>query len=116
MFPKLGKRRELAKSFRPIRLTSFLLKTMERLVDLRIKEGPLKDYPFNLMQHAYLECNSTYTALHDLVYTIDGSLAQKAFALDVFLDVEGAFDNTFFESMEDAASDLDHGFCSTINR
>jgi hypothetical protein len=44
----------------------------------------------------------------------DGSLAQKEFALGVFLDVEEAFDNTSFESMDDAASD--HGGCSTINR
>jgi hypothetical protein len=87
---------------------------MERLVDFHIKEGPLKDYPLNPMQHAYLKCKSTETALHDLVYKIDGSLAQKEFALGVFFDVEGAFDNTSFESMDDAAND--HGVCSTINR
>jgi hypothetical protein len=38
----------------------------------------------------------------------------KEFVFDVFLDVEGASDNTSFESMHDAASD--HGVCSTINR
>jgi hypothetical protein len=43
---------ELAKSFRPISLTSLLLKTMERLLDLHIKEGPIKNYPLNPMQHA----------------------------------------------------------------
>jgi hypothetical protein len=67
---------------------------MERLMDLHIKEGPLKDYPLKPMQHAYLKGKSTETALHDLVYKIDGSVAQKEFALGVFLDVEGAFDNT----------------------
>jgi hypothetical protein len=100
-------------AFRPISLTSFHLKTMERL-DLHIKEGPLKDYLLNPMQYAYLKGKSTETALHDLVYKIYGSLAQKEFALGVFLDVEGAVDNTSFESMDDAASD--HGVCSTINR
>jgi hypothetical protein len=39
---------------------------------------------------------------------------RKKFALGVFLDVEGAFDNTYFESADDAASN--HGVCSTINR
>jgi hypothetical protein len=58
---------------------------MERLVDLHIKEGPLKDYPLNSMHHAYLNGKSTETALHDFVYKIDGSLAQKEFALGVFL-------------------------------
>jgi hypothetical protein len=38
--------------------------------------------------------------LHDLVYKVDGSLAQAEFALGLFLDVEGAFDNTSFESIE----------------
>jgi hypothetical protein len=50
---------------------------MERLVD----------YPLNPMQHAYLKGKSTEAALHDLICKIDGSLAQKEFALDVFLDM-----------------------------
>jgi hypothetical protein len=83
-------------------------------VDFHIKEGPLKDYPLNPMQHAYLKSKLTETALHDPVYKIEGSLAQQEFALSVFLDVEGAFDNTSFESMNDAASY--RGVCSTINR
>jgi hypothetical protein len=87
---------------------------LERLVDLRIKEGQLKDYPLNLMQHAYLKGKSTETALHDLVYKIDGSLAQNELALGVFFDVEGTFDKTSFESMDDAVSD--HCVCSTMNR
>jgi hypothetical protein len=43
-----------------------------------------------------------------------GSLAQEKFALSVFLEFEGAFDNKSFQSMDDAASD--YGVCSTINR
>jgi hypothetical protein len=74
---------ELAKSFKPTSLTFFLLK---RLVDFHIKEAPLKDYPLNPMQHAYLKDKSTET-----VNKIDGSLTQKEFA-ERLLDVEGAFD------------------------
>jgi hypothetical protein len=88
------------------------LKTMERLVDLHIKEGPLKDYPLNPMQHAYLKGKSTETALHDLVYKIEGRWLRKN--LPWALNVEGAFYNTSFESMDDAARD--HGVFSTINR
>jgi hypothetical protein len=87
---------------------------MEKLVDFHIKEGPLNDYPLNPMQQAYLRGKSTETALLDLLYKIDGALAQKEFALSVFLDVEGAFDNTSFESVDDAPND--HGVCLTINR
>jgi hypothetical protein len=44
---------------------------MERLVDLHIKEGPLKDYPLNPIEHTYQKGKSTETALHDLVYKMD---------------------------------------------
>jgi hypothetical protein len=49
------------------------------------------------MQHAYLKGKSAETALHDLVYKIDGSLARKEFALGVFLDAAATFVNTSFE-------------------
>jgi hypothetical protein len=101
-------------SFRPISLTNFLLKTMERLMDFRMKERSLKKFPLKPMQHAYLKSKSTKTAPQDIVQKIDGSLAQKYFVLGVFLDVERAFENTTFELMDDAAND--HGVCSTINR
>jgi hypothetical protein len=34
-----------AKAYRPISLSSFLLKTMEKLVDRHIKEGALRIHP-----------------------------------------------------------------------
>jgi hypothetical protein len=40
-----------------------------------------------------------YAALHDFVQKIVGSLNQKEFALGVFLDIDGAFDNVSFGSM-----------------
>jgi hypothetical protein len=69
---------ELAKYFRPISLTSFFFKKMERLVE---------------SQYAYQRGRSTEAALHDLVQKIERSLNQKEFALDVFLDKDGSFDN-----------------------
>jgi hypothetical protein len=66
------------------------------------------------MQHAYLKGKTTETALHDLVYKIDGSSAQQKFALGVFLDVEGALDNKSFASVDDAA--CNHGVCSAIDQ
>lgn len=44
----------LAKSlFRPISHTSFLLKTLERLVDRYLRDGVFKNFPLHLQQHAY---------------------------------------------------------------
>jgi hypothetical protein len=54
------------------------------------------------------------TALHDLVSRIELALCHKVYALDAFLDVEGAFDNTSFEAMSKACADHEVHF--TISR
>lgn len=102
--PKPGKTSyDQAKSFRPISLTSFLLKTLERLVDRHIRDGALACMPVQQSQHAYQTGKSVETALHDLVGEIEGALTRKEATLCVFLDVEGAFDNTSFDAICDAA-------------
>jgi Reverse transcriptase (RNA-dependent DNA polymerase) len=79
--------------FRPTSLTSFFLKTMERIVDQHIRTGPLESFPLHEPQHAYQRSRSCETALHDLVSRIEGALNHKIFAFGTFLDIEGAFDN-----------------------
>ncbi len=91
-----------AKSFRTISLTSFLLKTLERLIDRYIRDGALRTSPLHRNQHAYLPGKSTETALHSLVGRIEGALGRKEFALAAFLDIEGAFDNARFKAIEQA--------------
>jgi hypothetical protein len=44
---------ELVLAFRPIRLISFFLNTMERLVDSFIRVGPLKSFRLLKSQYAY---------------------------------------------------------------
>jgi hypothetical protein len=53
-------------------------------------------------------------ALHDLVQMIEGNLNQKEFALDVFLDIDGAFDNAAFGAMYAASGE--HGVVLTLRR
>ena len=66
--PKPGKSDyTLAKSYRPLSLTSFLLKTLERLVYWYLLEGPLKIRPLHSNQFAYRAGLSTETALHCIV-------------------------------------------------
>ena len=111
--PKPGKTTYTqAKSFRPICLTSFLLKTLERLVDRYIRDGALVHYPLHPNQHAYQAGKSVETALHSLVSKIEESLDSKQLALGTFLDIEGAFDNTNFDSICKAAQR--HGIANTI--
>jgi hypothetical protein len=65
---------ELAKSFS---LTSFFLKTMERLVDSYIRAGPLRSFPFMQSQYAYQKGRSTEAALRGLVQKIEGSFKRS---------------------------------------
>ena len=97
--PKAGKRPSYeAKSFRPISLSSFCLKTMERVLDRHIKETVLKDNPLHENQFAYQEGKSTEAALKKLTDAIKKNY--KNYVLGAFIDIAGAFDNTSHESIK----------------
>lgn len=65
---------ETAKFFSPISLTSFLLKTLERLVERHITETSLSLKPLHTNQHAYMAGRSVETALHSLTRRVEGAL------------------------------------------
>jgi len=100
--------------FRPISLTSFLLKTMERLLDRFLRDEILVLQPLHPNQHAYQAGKSVETALHQLVVRAEKALVQQEIALGVFLDIEGASDNTSYDSMCSAFTT--HGVDQTIVR
>jgi hypothetical protein len=62
-----------AKAYRPISLSSFLLKSMEKLVDRHIRGSALKKYPLHQNQHAYQIGESTETALHNVATRIENA-------------------------------------------
>lgn len=106
--PKPGKADyENVKSYRGISLSSFLLKTLERLVDRYLRCEVLPNHPLHSWQHAYQRGKSTMTAMHSIVSFIEETLHNKEHALAVFLDVEGAFDRATFTSFRNAA--VKHG-------
>jgi hypothetical protein len=112
--PKPGRNSHCGpKDFRPISLTSFLLKT-ERLVDRYLRDEVLVLKPLHSNQHAYQAGKSVETALHQLVVRVEKALDQQEVALGVFLDIEGAFSNTSYDSMCTALSR--HGAEHTIVR
>jgi hypothetical protein len=84
------------KDYRPIGLTLFLLKTMERLIDRFVRGEILAFMPLHPNQHAYQAGKSVETALHQLVAQVERLLDQQETALGVFLDIEGAFNNTVY--------------------
>lgn len=106
--PKPGRNDyEEAKNHRGISLSSFLLKTLERLVDRYIKEVVLIRKPLHLNQHAYQRGKSTMSAIHKLSKHIESALHCNEHVLAVFADIEGAFDKASFESFADAAKSHD---------
>jgi hypothetical protein len=81
-----------AEAYRPISLSSFLLKTMENLANRHIRDSALKIHPLHRNQHAYQIGKSAATALHNVVTCIEYAIKHKNIALGAFLDIEGAFD------------------------
>jgi len=93
--PKPGKSSYLkAKSFRPITLTSFFLKVLERLIYWHLSEciGGLNP-KMHLNQFAFKQGYSTDAALHSIVQRLEKAVFNKQLALALFLDIEGAFSN-----------------------
>jgi hypothetical protein len=89
----------IPKDFRPISLTSFLLKTMWRLVVRFLRDEILVLMPLQHNQHAYQSGKSVEMALHQLVVWVEKATDQQETALGVFLDIERVFNNTSYDSM-----------------
>jgi len=77
------------RDYRPISLTSFILKTMERLVDRYLRDEALALVPLHSNQRAYQAGKSVEMALHQLVVQVEKALDWQETALGVFLDIEG---------------------------
>ena len=92
--PKPGKETyDNPKSYRPISLSSFILKTLERLVDIYLRNQVLSTNPLQQNQFAYQKGKSTETALHALTYKLGKSMKEGTETLAAFFDIQGAFDN-----------------------
>ncbi|XP_058978632.1 uncharacterized protein LOC109613882 [Musca domestica] len=104
--PKAGKPSHvLPKDYRPISLSSFLLKTLERLIDIEIRSLiPLTS--LSTAQHAYMKGKSVESAQHDVVGYIEKNLNSSCFTLAAFLDIEGAFNNVTLEAIHSSLERL----------
>ena len=79
-----------------------MLKTIEKLFDLHLKQVTLKLAPFHNMQFAYQKNKSCLTALHYVVKQIEHTLEFKGIVLGAFMDISGAFDNANFDAIAKA--------------
>ena len=92
-------------SHRPISLSCFLLKTLERLILWELEETVLKNKPLSSRQHAFKKGSSTETAISSFTDEIESSILQGQTALAVFCDIEGAFNNVSMSSAIEAMTD-----------
>jgi hypothetical protein len=80
-------------SFRPISLTSFVFKTLERMVLWRLEDTVFKHKPIHKNQHAFRKGHSTEIPLSKLTNFIEQAFINKEYAVCIFLDIIGAFNN-----------------------
>lgn len=92
----------LAENYRPISLTSFMLKTIEKLIDRYLRDEPLSKIKIHDKQDAYQSGKSTENALQNLVQNIELSLAYEEFALGCFIDISGAFNHLTYLAIKRA--------------
>jgi hypothetical protein len=76
--------------------------TMEQLVDRNLRDEALAQVPLHPNQHSYQAGKLVETALHNLVVRVEKAFGQQQTALGVFLDIEGAFNNTCYGTICDA--------------
>jgi ribonuclease HI len=96
--PKPGKLiYDTPKCYRPITLSNFTLKILEKLIQ-RCITGNILDLPLE-NQHGFTKGKSCESALSRVVNIIDEPLLKKKSALIIFLDISGAFDNVRFDSV-----------------
>ena len=93
------------KTYRPIGLSSSLLKLAERLVNWNIKETVLaKGIP---RQHAFTPNFSTETAISELVHLTEKAQCNDQYAVILSIDIQGAFDNVPFDVIKDSLIEAD---------
>lgn len=91
------------KSYRGICLTSFIAKTMEKLIDRKIRNVDLANNELDDSQHAYRENRSTDSALHNFTTFVESSFSKKYYNLSLSVDITGAFDCVTIDAIIKAA-------------
>ena len=97
---------EQPKSFRPISLSNYFLKGLERLVAWNMDKA-LISYPIHHKQHGFLSGKSTESAISNTTDYIESFIMRKQHCVGVFLDISSAFDSINPNHVRRAL--LDHG-------
>ena len=80
------------RSYRPITLSNYMLKTLERLAVWKMDEK-IKENPVHQRQHGFRSDRSTETAISETVNYIEKHLSRGDQCVGIFLDIKAAFDS-----------------------
>ena len=86
---------------------------MQRLVDMYLRDEALALMPLHPNQHAH-QAGKLVEMVHQLIVQVEKALDQQETAMGVFLDIEGAFNITCYDTMHDPL--VRHGSDYTIVR
>ena len=110
--PKPGKGSyQIAKAWRPISLTNYLLKALEKLCCWHMDEK-IELNPIHTRQHDFRTDRNTDTSISNVVSYIEEHIYREQHVLAVFLDIQAAFDT--IEPKQVKNSLLQHGSDPTI--
>jgi hypothetical protein len=98
--PKPGKAAyNTPKAFRPISLMPFIFKTLEKTIATHINDAALTANPLDDSQFGFVKGVSTENALSKVLDKIESAYHQGQYAVALFLDISGAFDNIKTDSI-----------------
>ena len=97
--------KENARSYRPLSLTSYLLKGLERVIKYHLEDEAFVKYPRHKKQFAFQKNKGTDDALSHTVNSIEKGLLRHQYVIAVFMDIQGAFDNIHPDAINKAMKD-----------
>ena len=104
--PKPGKTTyDIPKSYRPISLSNYPLKALERLGVWKVDKD-IEQHPIHPMQHGFTKGKSTESAISNTADYIEQFLFTDQHCLGLFLDISSAFDSISIEHIRQSL--LDH--------
>ncbi len=93
-------------SFRPILLSSFIIKAFERVWAWLLEESALIQNILRCDHHAFRHGCSTDSALSTMVEYAESAIIQNNFTLGVFPTIQGAFDNVSIDAVIRGMQDM----------
>ena len=96
----------IPKNFRPISLSNYLLKGLERIMGWHMKTQ-LQKYPIHENQHGFRNDKSTESAISNASNIIEKNILQRKHCIGISLDIQAAFDSIAPEAIKAAL--LKHG-------